>query len=208
MCKKKKALWYYKSPFQTPTPPNAKIEKKAIETISTSLYLWVDLYTFFIKWFVQGQCSSTQSMGPVSEPQWTEEAEGRRRRGPDQSVLSFPPSSQPPRWPAPRQSAQEETEKGWGVWGWRGCSHPSNESHHGRGSPPPSFVPCCQLSRLASAVSMGSDVMVVITHPSRPIPICVFVLGSGWGENRSVCFKRATYSVWSNKHSALLFCPL
>lgn len=31
MCKKKKALWDYKSPFQTPTPPNAKIEKKPLK---------------------------------------------------------------------------------------------------------------------------------------------------------------------------------
>lgn len=67
------------------------------------------------------------------------------------------------------------------------------------------FVPCCRLSRLASAVSMGSAVMVVIIHPSRPIPICLTILRR---ENKSVDFKCATFSFWSNKHSALLFCPL
>lgn len=31
-----------------------------------------------------------QSIEPVSQPQWTEEAEERQRLGPDQSILSFP----------------------------------------------------------------------------------------------------------------------
>lgn len=123
-------------------------------------------------------------MGPVSEPQWTEEAEGRRRPGPNQSVLSFAtvlPSSSL----TSKEGNQPSKRPGKGVLcpgaEWR-CSHPSNKSHHGcgtteRAAAQTSFVPCCQLSRLASAISMGNDVMVVIIHPSRPIPICVFELG-------------------------------
>lgn len=70
-----------------------------------------------------------QSIGPVSQPQWTEEAEGRQRLSPDQSILSFPgyPRSRPPpHWPAPSQSAQSEM----------GGSHASNKSHHGHGNKP------------------------------------------------------------------------
>lgn len=137
-----------------------------------------DLYTFFIKWFLD-KCSTFN--------QWAQSPchNGQRklRRGEDWALInpSFhfqdpPPPPHPPHWPAPSQSAQEETGGGG--------SHPSNQSHHGHGSAPlrgtaaqTSFVPCCQLSRLASAKSMGSDVMVVIIHPSRLIQICVFMLG-------------------------------
>lgn len=126
-------------------------------------------------------------MGPVSEPQWTEEAEGRPRRGLDQFVHSFaivlPTSSL-----TSTEGNQPRKRPGKGVLCpgvERWCSHPSNQSHRSRGgrhttegaAAQTSFVPCCRLSRLASAISMGNDVMVRIMHPSPPIPICVFVLG-------------------------------
>lgn len=113
-----------------------------------------------------------------------------------------------------RQSAQEETrERGVVSGGWRGGAAiqviRATTAVAGRrttegAAAQTSFVPCCRLSRLASAISMGNDVMVVIIHPSHPIPIYVFVVG----ENKSIGSKRATCSVWSNKHSALFFCPL
>lgn len=43
-----------------------------------------------------------QSIGPVSKPQWTEEAKEKQRLGPDQSILSFLgyPCSHPPTHPS------------------------------------------------------------------------------------------------------------
>lgn len=184
-----------------------------MQTISTSLYPWTDLYTFFIKWFVEGQCSSARSMGPVSQSQWTEEAEGRAKTRP-WSILPFichhPPNllaDQQPEAIGPGRHRGKRFRVRGVLERWR--NHSGNRSHrsHGRritadkAAAQTSFVPCCWLSRLASAISMGSDVTVVIIHPTRPIPICLTILGKGgWGAHSQpgVIIKSRFFSVHYN----------
>lgn len=122
---KEAPLWHQMNSFQTHLTHNMK--RHRLYTISTSLYPW-------------RICTLSSSSDSWINVQWAQSPchNGQRklRRGEDWALInpSFhfqdpPPPPHPPHWPAPSQSAQEETGGGGG-------SHPSNQSHHGRGSAP------------------------------------------------------------------------
>lgn len=145
---------------------------------------------------------NVQSIGPVSQPQWTEEAEERQRLGPDQSILSFPgyPRRRPPptlltdqhqanpprqRWGAAMQVIRATTVMATNHWG-NCCSNKL----------------CSVLSAILSTISFingmwchGSDYTPVTSDSN----MCLHVRR----ENKSISFKHATCSAWGNKQSAL-----
>lgn len=141
-----------------------------------------------------------QSIGPVSQPQWTEEAEDRQRLGPDQSILSFPgyTPQPPPHWPAPSQSAQEEMGGGAVIQVIRATTVMAT-NHWGNCC---SNKLCSMLSAILSTISFingmwchGCDYKPVTSDSN----VCLHVRR----ENKSVSFKHASCSVWGNKQSAL-----
>ena len=147
-----------------------------------------------------------QSIGPVTPPQWTEEAEERQRLGPDQSILSFPgyPCSHPPTPPPPSSlTSTKPIRPGRQRWGaamqvirattvmatnrWGNCC--SNKL-------------CSMLSAILSTISFingmwchGSDYTPVTSDSN----MCLYVRR----ENKSSSFKHATCSALGNKQSAL-----
>lgn len=144
-----------------------------------------------------------QSIGPVSQPQWTEEAEERQRLGPDQSILSFPGytphsssssssslTSTKPISPGRDGGAVIQVIRATTVMAtdhWGNCC--SNKL-------------CSMLSAISSTISFingkwchGSD----YTPVASDLNMCLHVSR----ENKSISFKHATCSVWGNKQSAL-----